>query len=357
MKVLVTGHLGYIGAVMVPMLLDKGHEVTGLDNGLFEQCTFGEPPVAIPEIRKDIRDVVASDVEGFDAIAHLAALSNDPLGNLDAELTYDINHRATIKLAELAKKAGCERFLFSSSCSVYGAAGDEFAGEDAEFNPVTPYGETKVWVERDLAKMADDNFSPTFLRNATAYGLSARHRFDLVLNNLVAWAVATGKIFLKSDGTPWRPIVHIADITAAFIAALEAPREIVHNEAYNVGFNEENYQIKELAEIVGEVAPGCRIEYADDAGPDKRCYRVGFDKIKNALPGFKQSWNARKGAQELYAAYTKEGIDIDDVEGPRFNRIAHVKHLQAEGLIDSQLRIMGGRRERTERLGQADIHE
>ena len=255
MRVLVTGHNGYIGTVMVPMLQAEGHEVVGLDSYLFEQCTFGEDLPDIPAMRKDVRDVQASDLEGFDAIIHLAGLSNDPLGDLNPRLTYEINHAASVRLARLAKEVGITRFLFSSSCSTYGAAGDQMLNEEAEFNPVTPYGHSKVLVEQDVSKLADSKFSPTFLRNATAYGVSPRLRFDLVLNNLVAWAFTTGRVYIKSDGTPWRPIVHIEDIAQAFIVVLHAPRELVHNQAFNVGLSKENYRIRELAEIVEETVP------------------------------------------------------------------------------------------------------
>jgi nucleoside-diphosphate-sugar epimerase len=270
---------------------------------------------------------------------HLAALSNDPLGNLNPDLTYEINHRASVKLAELAKEVGVPRFLFSSSCSTYGAAaGEEMLTEDAEFNPVTPYGYSKVLVEQDVAHLADDKFSPVFLRNATAYGVSPRLRFDIVLNNLVAWAYSTGKVLIKSDGTPWRPIIHIEDISRAFIAALNAPREIVHNQAFNVGRNDQNYRIRELADIVQETVPGCQIEYARDAGPDKRTYRVDFSKITRVLPEFEPQWDARKGAQELYEAYKVCDVKLDEFEGPKYKRIDHIKQLLSNGLLDSTLR-------------------
>lgn len=320
------------------MLLAGGHEVVGLDSNLFEQSTFGEGIAEIPEIKKDIRDVEASDLEGFDAIMHLAGLSNDPLGDLNPNLTYEINHLASVNLARQAKEVGVKRFIFSSSCSNYGAAGDDFLNEESALNPVTPYGISKVRVEQDVTGLADADFCPTFLRNATAYGVSPRLRFDLVLNNLVAWALTTGLVYIKSDGTPWRPIVHIEDISRAFIAVLNAPRELVHNEVFNVGRNEDNYRIRELAEIVKETVPGCRIEYAEGAGPDKRCYRVDCSKITRVLPSFKPQWNARKGAEELYAAYQKVGITLDDFEGPRYKRIAHIQKLLNAGNIDDTLR-------------------
>jgi len=338
MRILVTGHRGYIGAVLVPMLLKAGHEVTGLDSDLYEGCDFGSFQSDVPFIRKDIRDVEVDDLEGYDAVLHLAGLSNDPLGDLNPRLTYEINYLASLNLARLAKTVGIERFVFSSSCSNYGASGENIIDEEAEFKPVTPYGRSKVLVERTVSGLADSGFSPTFLRNATAYGLSPRLRFDLVLNNLVAWAFTTGEVHLKSDGTPWRPIVHIEDISRAFIAVLNAPRELVHNEAFNVGTREENYQIRELAEIVKETVPGSRIDFAEGAGPDKRCYRVDCGKLKRTLPEFEPLWNARLGAEQLYEAYKLIGLRLEDFEGPRYKRIDHIKELIASRELGPDLR-------------------
>jgi len=338
MRVLVTGHKGYIGTVLVPLLLEEGYEVIGLDSDLYRRSTFGPSPKSIPEIQKDIRDAELADFQGIDAVIHLAGLSNDPLGDLNPELTYEINHRASVRLAELAKEAGVERFLFSSSCSTYGAAGDDFVDETAEFNPVTPYGESKVLVERDVSKLADDAFSPAYLRNATAYGVSPRLRFDLVANNLTAWAFATGQVYLKSDGTPWRPIVHIGDISRAFLACLKAPRERIHNEAFNVGRTDENFQIREIAQVVKEVVPNCTLEFAEGAGPDKRTYRVDCNKIQRVLSDFEPVWTLRRGVQELYEAYKQVGVKLDDFEGPRYKRLAHIQKLQKEGALDAELR-------------------
>ncbi len=338
MKILLTGSRGYIGTVMAPFLVKAGHEVIGIDTDLYRRSTFGPWRESVQTMVKDLRSVEARDLRGFDAVIHLAALSNDPLGDLNAQLTYDINHLASVRVAALAKEAGVGRFVFASSCSNYGAAGDAPVNEESELNPVTAYGESKVRVERDVVKLADDRFSPTFLRCATAYGVSPRLRFDIVLNNLVAWAFTSGKVMLKSDGSPWRPIVHIEDISRAFLAVLSVPRERVHAQAFNVGRNDQNYRIRDIAQIVKETVPGCEIAFADDAGPDKRNYRADFSKVARLLPEFQPQWDARKGAKQLYDAYKAIGLVLADFEGPRYRRIDQIKQLMASGNLGADLR-------------------
>jgi nucleoside-diphosphate-sugar epimerase len=338
MRVLVTGHNGYIGCSLVPLLQEAGHDVVGLDNYLYETCTFGDDVADPPAFRKDVRDAELSDLRGYDAVIHLAGISNDPVGDLAPDTTYDINHRAASRFAALAKQAGVERFLFSSSCSLYGAAGDDYLDESAAFNPVTPYGESKILAEDDMRALADDDFSPTYLRNATAYGLSARLRGDLVVNNLTAYAFTTGEVLLKSDGTPWRPLVHIEDISRAFLAILEAPREVVHDQAFNVGRTEENYRIRDVGAIVEDVVPGSVVTYAEGASPDIRNYRVNCDKLANTLPTFQPQWTVRKSVEELYEAFLRHGLELDDFLSRRFMRIKHVRELQDEGTLDERLR-------------------
>ncbi|MDX2149527.1 MAG: SDR family oxidoreductase [Bryobacteraceae bacterium] len=342
MRVLVTGHRGYIGAVITPMIASAGHQVTGLDIDYYRNCDFGTETVrgfgAQQEINKDVREITRDDLKGIDAIVHLAALCNDPLSDLNPDLTLDINYRATLKLARRALDAGVRRFLFSSSCSMYGSAGDELVTESAPFRPLTIYARSKVFCEQEISALASDRFSPVFLRNATAYGVSPRLRLDLVLNNLTASAMATGRVYLKSDGTPWRPLVHIEDIGRAFLAALEAPIETVHNQAFNIGANSENYQMRELAEFVRDAVPGARIEYAPDAGPDLRCYRVDFSKARTALPGFAPRWTAREGAVELAEAFRRHPLNASDLEGAVFNRVKRIRRMLANDELTSELR-------------------
>ena len=338
MRVLLTGHRGYIGSVMVPMLQEQGHDVVGLDTDWFQRCTFTGTIPEVESINKDTRDIEESDIEGFDAIIHLAGLSNDPMGDFRPMITEEINDAASVRLAEMAKKVGVKRFLFASSCSNYGASGDNFLTEEADFNPVTAYGRSKVQVELAVNKLADDNFCPTYLRASTAFGVSPRIRFDLVINNLTAWAVTTGRVFLKSDGTPWRPLVHVEDICRAYIAVLNAPIDLIHNEAFNVGLTTENYQMSELADIVKDVVPGCRVDYADDAGPDTRCYRVDCNKIARVLHGFKPQWTVRRGVEELYMQYKETGLTLEEFEGEKFMRIAHLQWLIKTGLLDEDYR-------------------
>jgi nucleoside-diphosphate-sugar epimerase len=343
MRVLVTGHLGYIGTALVPMLQARGHEVVGWDSDLFRLCTYGDPSALpdVPTLNFDLRDLgELSDgaLAGFGGVLHLAGLSNDPLGDLDPGLTDAINHRASVDLALAARAAGVERFVFSSSCSNYGAGGDAPLDESAPFNPVTPYGASKVAVEIALAGLASPGFTPVMLRNATAYGASVRLRFDLVVNNLTAWAFTTGKVMLKSDGRSSRPLVHIEDIARAFVATLEAPAEQVAGEAFNICSSSENYLIREVAEIVAEEVPGSSVTFADDHFPDVRNYRVLGDKFSAAFPEFAPRWTVREGVRELLAAYHERGLSLEEFEGPAFRRVDHIRQLIDEGVLHTDLR-------------------
>ena len=338
MKLLLTGHLGYIGVEMTSRLLALGHEVTGLDTGFYQDCDFLAPPDTVPQLDVDLRDVEPAHLTGFDAVLHLAALSNDPLSDLNPGLTYDINLNASLRLARASKEAGVSRFLFSSSCSLYGASGDELLDETAAFYPVTPYGESKVKVEQEVSALADDRFSPTYFRNATAYGVSRRLRADIVVNNLVGHAVTTGKVLLQSDGSPWRPLVHILDISHAFERALVAPREAIHNQAFNVGRSGENYRIRDVANMVAEVVPNCSVAFADGASADARDYRVDFSKIEAMLPGYQPQWTLRRGIEELYQAYANGGMTSERFTGPNYFRLRTIQVLLDRHSLDDNLR-------------------
>jgi nucleoside-diphosphate-sugar epimerase len=339
MRVLVTGSDGYIGQILVPMLQRSGHDVVGLDSGLFRDCSFPGQPISAPDmIWCDTRDVAADCLRGFDAVLHLAGLSNDPLGDLSPETTYDINYHASVRLAGLAKASGVQRFVFASSCSNYGASGDDYLDEEASFYPVTPYAKSKVMVERDLRALADDRFSPTYLRAGTAYGMSAKLRGDLVVNNLIGFAVTTGQVLIKSDGMSWRPLVHVEDIAAAYQAVLEAPREQVHDQAFNVGATAENYRVMSVAKIVEEVVSGATITFAGGASPDKRNYRVNCDKLMRHVPAYRPRWSLEEGVEEIYAAFRDERLTEEEFVGPRYLRLHHIKELMERGAVDADLR-------------------
>jgi len=339
MKVLVTGHHGYIGSVLAPVIAEAGHEVTGVDTFFYEGCDFVPDLAPVTSLRADVRDLDVGDLAGYDAIVHLAALSNDPIGQLNEELTLDINFRATVQLARKAKEAGVERFVFASSCSMYGAgAGDEPLTEAAPLRPLTAYAVSKVRSEEALAELADANFTPVFMRNATVYGVSPRLRFDVVLNNLSGWAYTTGTVRIMSDGSPWRPIVHVRDVADASLAMLEAPADVVRGVGFNVGADTENYQVRDLATIVHDTFPGCTIEYAEGAGPDPRSYRVDFGKLRRALPEFATKWTAADGARQLRDAFEQVGLTADGFQGDKYTRLARLSLLSTEGRLDDDLR-------------------
>ena len=337
MRVLLTGSEGYVGTVMGPMFEAAGHDVVGFDTGFFATCGFGTQPTT-HTTPGDMREFPHGLLDGIDAVVHLAALSNDPLGDLHADTTYEINHRASVRLAELARDAGVPRFLFASSCSLYGVAGDAVLDEGADFNPITPYGESKVLVERDVSALATDDFSPVFLRNATAYGVSPRLRADVVVNNLVGHAFTTGAVLIQSDGTPWRPLVHVEDFSRAFLAALEAPREAIHNEAFNVGRTEENYRISDVADVVEACVSGSKVTYAEGGGPDPRSYRVNCDKLAERLPAYRPEWTVERGVEQLRDAFAAAGLTREEFLGSRYFRIKQIRSLQADGRLDGTLR-------------------
>ena len=338
MKVLVTGHQGYIGSVATPVLVAAGHEVTGLDTGFYRGCDLGGGPDSLPTLELDIRDVTADDLQGVEAIVHFAGLSNDPLGDLDPELTHEVNYRATVELARAAREAGVSRFLFASSCSMYGASEQERVTEDFPLQPLTAYAESKVRSEDALAELADEDFSPVFMRFATVHGVSPRLRIDLVLNNLVGWAFTTGAVRILSDGTPWRPVIHVADVADAVLALLEAPRPAVHGQPFNVGADGENYQVRDLAELAREAVPGSTVEYGGASDPDPRSYRVDFGKLRRVLPGLELRRTARESAHELHDAYRAVGLTFEEFDGPRFTRLKRLQGLLGEGKLAEDLR-------------------
>jgi nucleoside-diphosphate-sugar epimerase len=338
MKLLVTGHHGFLGSVVAPFLAEAGHDVTGVDSFLYRGCDLFPGGSPTRDFEGDIRDLSVSDLAGYDAVVHLAALSNDPLGEVDRELTLEINHRASVRLARVAREAGVARFVFASSCSMYGVSGDAPVAEDAPLRPLTAYAESKARAEEELAELADEGFSPVFLRCATAYGASPRLRVDVVLNNLVGWAVTTGRVRILSDGTPWRPLVHAEDVARTVAAVLEAPHETVRAEPLNVGRDSENHRVQELAELVEQALPGTEISIAGAADPDERSYRVDFGKLRRTLPDLELRWTAAAGAHELAAAYRAAGMTFEDFDGDRFTRVKRLRRLKAEGALDDSLR-------------------
>ncbi len=339
MRVVVTGNLGYVGTVLTPLLAERGHEVRGIDSGYYQDCVLGpvEPTGLSHQIRTDLREVTAADLEGAEAVVHLGALSNDPTGELNPNLTHDINTRASVRLAELAKRSGARRFLFASSCSIYGASAGAQLDETSPMNPLTAYARSKVETEAALAALADERFSPTFLRNGTAYGYSPRLRVDIVVNNLVAWAVTTGRVTLLSDGRAWRPLVHVEDMGRAIIAALSVPPERVHGEALNIGREEDNWQIRDIAEAVARVVPGSAVTFAEGATSDARNYNVSFAKVRRILPEFEPRWSVEAGIRQLYESFRDFALDFERFEGREFTRLKQLLHLLREGRLDADL--------------------
>jgi nucleoside-diphosphate-sugar epimerase len=337
-RILLTGHRGYIGSVMAPYLLDRGYGVVGLDTGYYDDCTLVPDPSQVPELRRDLRDLVREDVRGFDAVIHLGALSNDPIGNLNEEWTETINHEASVRLAELARDAGVRRFLFSSSCIMYGMSEAEVVDETAPLDPKTDYARSKVRSEEAIAELADDRFAPTFLRNGTVYGISPRMRFDTVLNDLCGAAFTTGKITIYGDGRPWRPVIHVEDVARAFHRVLDAPLRSVHGQAFNTGADELNHQVIELAEIVAELVPGCEIEVLGDPGADQRTYKADFAKFARTFPDFDWRWNARSGARDLLETFERIGLTREQYLDARYIRLRWLTHLREEGRLDGSLR-------------------
>jgi len=342
-KIIVTGCNGFIGPLLINLLLEKGYEVLGIDINYFdESCNFYAPDYKnITVLKKDMRNIEAKDLEGAYAICHLAALSNDPMGELDEQLTFDINHLASVRIAKLAKEVGVKKFIYSSSCSSYGVAGDEAIDETAALNPVTAYAKSKVFSERDIMPLGDENFCVTFLRNATAYGISPKLRVDLVVNNLVGWAVTQKKIKIMSDGSPWRPLVHAQDIGRAFVAMVEADASIINKQAYNVGANSENYRVREVAALVKEVMPDCEVVITGEHGGDSRTYRVNFDKIYRDVPGFQPKWTLKEGIRDIYEKYSALGLSSNDFDSKKYIRLKQLLYLIDTHAVDSKLNVKG----------------
>ncbi len=338
MRILVTGYLGYLGSVLVPMLLDAGYDVVGFDNELFKDCAYYPFEIDFPTFKRDVRDIQLADLHGFDAVVHLAGLSNDPLGDLNPKVTYEINYTAAVRLASLAKYAEVPRFVFSSSCAVYGSATARYVDENSALNPLTTFAQAKRRAEHDISRLADADFSPVFLRKPTMYGLSPYHRTDTALNNLVAWGATTGRIIVKSEGSAWRPYLHVEDVAQAFLLALDAPADDVHNEVFNVVKTEDNYQVRSLAALVAEVVPHARVEVVTEALHDARSYRVDGSKIARHLPQFQPRWTAEQGIAQLFEAYHDRLLTLDDFEGPRYKRVAYLKSLLSSGRVDEKLR-------------------